>query len=313
MGIVLPGIRIRDEVHMASDQYRLRIRGAVVAEGIVHPNMMMAMDTGVASGELQGLQEIEPCFGKPVTWVDMGMAGQAENANYVVVDSISVIITHLKEVSMAHADELLTREEVSKLVEQLKEKAPKLVEDTIPSIIKPGDLQKVLQGLLAERIPIRDLETIVETLSDWAPRTTDQDVLVEYVRDALKRTICGQYALPDEQGNNRINCVMMDPGLEDQINSHIDRSAGGTTISIPSQMAGSIGRAAAAAVQPLLEAGLPPVIVASPLVRAQVRQIVQPFLSDVVVLGYTETVVPGVGVESIGLVQLQESPAPVPA
>jgi len=313
MGIVLPGIRIRDEVHMASDQYRLRIRGSAVAEGVVHPNMMMAMDTGVASGELQGLQELEPCFGKPVTWVDMDMAGQAENANYVVVDSISVIITHLKEVAMAHAGELLTREEVSKLVDQLKEKAPKLVEETVPSVIKPGDLQKVLQGLLNERIPIRDLETIVETLSDWAPRTTDQGVLVEYVRDALKRTICSQYAIPDEQGANQINCVMMDPELEDRINGYIDRSTGGTTISIPSELAGAIGKAAAAAVQPLVEAGLPPVIVASPLVRAQVRQIVQPFLADVVVLGYTETVVPGVGVESIGLVQLLEAPAPVPA
>jgi flagellar biosynthesis protein FlhA len=193
----------------------------------------------------------------------------------------------------------------------LKEKAPKLLEDAVPALVKPGDLQKVLQGLLRERVPIRDLETIIETLSDWAPHTSDPEVLVEYVRNALRRTICAQYAVAGEQGAQQIHCVTMDPAVEDQINAYVDRTAGGTTVSIPPQLGGSIGRAAAEAVRPLVEAGHRAVIVASPSVRAQVRQIVLPHLPDAVVLGYNE-ITPGMGVESLGLVQLRES-EPVPA
>ena len=193
----------------------------------------------------------------------------------------------------------------------MKEKSPKLVEDTVPSIVKAGDLQKVLQGLLRERVPIRDLETIIETLSDWAPHTSDPEVLVEYVRNALRRTICGQYVIQDDQGTQQLHCVTMDPQIEDRINAYVDRSSGGTTISIPPQLGGSIGRAAAEAVRPLVEAGHRAVVVASPSVRAQVRQIVLPHLPDVVVLGYNE-IVPGIAVESLGLVQLHDE-APVPA
>lgn len=311
LGIVLPPVRIRDNVQLPSEHYRLRIRGAVVGEGTVHPTLLMAMDSGLASAELQGIREIEPAFGLEAIWIDPEQRSQAENANYTVVDPESVLATHLTELARSHADELLTREEVSNLLEQLKEKAPKLVEDAVPGMVKPGDLQKVLQGLLRERVPIRDLETIIETLSDWTPHTSDPEVLVEYVRNALRRTICAQYAVPDANGQQQLHCVTMDPAVEDRINGYVDRSANGTTTSIPPQLAGEIGRAAAQAVRPLVEAGHRAVVVASPSVRAQVRQIVQAHVSDVVVLGYNE-IVPGIGVESIGLVQLLEAAA-VPA
>ena len=311
LGIVLPPVRIRDNVQLPSEHYRLRIRGAVVGEGTVHPNMLMAMDSGLASQELPGVREIEPAFGLEAIWIEPDQRTQAENANYTVVDPESVVATHLTELSRAHADELLTREEVSNLLEQLKEKAPKLVEEAVPGLVKPGDLQKVLQGLLRERVPIRDLETIIETLSDWAPHTSDPEVLVEYVRNALRRTICAQYTTPDENGQQQLHCVTMDPAVEDRINAYVDRSASGTTTSIPPQLGGSIGRAAAQSVRPLLEAGHRAVVVASPSVRAQVRQIIQAHLPDVVVLGYNE-IVPGIAVESVGLVQLVDAAA-VPA
>ncbi|MCH2145569.1 MAG: flagellar biosynthesis protein FlhA [Phycisphaerales bacterium] len=311
MGIVLPPVRIRDNVQLPSEKYLLRIRGAVVGEGVVHPNMLMAMDSGLSTMELPGVRGVEPAFGLEAIWIDPGQRTQAENANYTVVDAESVVATHLTELSRSHADELLTREEVSNLLEQLKEKAPKLVEDTVPSIVKPGDLQKVLQGLLRERVPIRDLETIIETLSDWAPHTSDPEVLVEYVRNALRRTICGQYVIQDDQGAQQLHCVTMDPQIEDRINAYVDRSSGGTTVSIPPQLGGLIGRATAEAVRPLVEAGHRAVVVASPSVRSQVRQIVLPHLPDVIVLGYNE-IVPGIGVESLGLVQLHDE-APVPA
>jgi flagellar biosynthesis protein FlhA len=305
MGMVLPPVRIRDNVQLPSEQYKIKIRGAVVGEGTVHPGMLMAMDSGLATSELAGVQEIEPAFGLEVIWIETAQRSQAENANYTVVDAESVLATHLTEIARVHADELLTREEVSKLLEQLKERAPKLVEEAVPAHVKPGDLQKVLQALLRERVPIRDLETIVETLSDWAPHTNDPEILVEYVRNALRRTICARYTEPSETGATQLHCVTMDPAIEDRINAYVDRSTSGTTLSLPPQLGGAIGRATAEAVHPLLEAGHRAIVVTSPSVRAQVRQIVLSHVPDVVVLGYNE-ILPGIVVESMGLVQVEE-------
>ena len=307
LGVVLPPIRIRDNVQLPSEQYNIRIRGAVVGEGTVHPGLLMAMDSGVATTQLSGIREIEPAFGLEAIWIESNQRSQAENANYTVVDAESVLATHLTEIARTHADELLTREEVSNLLEQLKERAPKLVEDTVPALVKPGDLQKVLQSLLRERVPIRDLESILETLSDWAPHTNDPEILVEYVRNSLRRTICSAYTEQDEQGRTKLHCVTMDPAVEDRINAYIDRSSSGATLSLPPHLGGAIARAAAESVRPLLEAGRRAIVVSSPSVRAQVRQIILPHLPDVVVLGYNEIALPGIDVESVGLVQVEES------
>ena len=217
-----------------------------------------------------------------------------------------VLVTHLVEIARRHADELLSREEVSNLIEKLKEKAPKLVEETVPAQIKPGELQKVLQALLRERVPIRDLETILETLSEWTQHTKDPDVLVEYVRNGLRRTICAQYAMPDDRGVSRIRCVTVDPSLEEQISGYKEQTATGTTLLIPPQLASSIGQAAVDTLRPLVDRGERAIVVASPGVRAQVREVVKAFLPDVVVLGINEII--DVEMESLGLIQL--SPAP---
>ena len=142
-----------------------------------------------------------------------------------MVDATSVLATHLTELIKTHADELLSREEINHLLEQLKKSAPKLVEEAIPTIIKPGELQKVLQNLLRERVPIRDLETIVETLSDWATHTKDIDVLTEYARNALRRTISSSYMELDENKSTKLYCVTLDPLVEDVINGYIDRGS----------------------------------------------------------------------------------------
>jgi flagellar biosynthesis protein FlhA len=308
MGIVLPPVRIRDNVQLPANDYRIKIRAATVAEGTVYPDMLMAMDSGLASGTLEGLRGKEPAFGLEATWIDAPMKARAETMNYTVVDATSVMATHLTEVVKSHADEMLSRQEVNHLLEQLKSKAPKLVDDTIPSVIKPGDVQKVLQGLLRERVPIRDLETIIETLADWAPHTKDIDVLVEYVRNALRRTICALYAEPDDAGRPTLHCVTMDPAVEDRLSGYIDRSPTGTTLSIPGSLAMKIARAVAASAQPLTTAGRPVVVVASPSVRSPLRQVVDPHIPGVVVLGYNE-IVKGLDVESVGLVQLPEQEA----
>ncbi len=203
---------------------------------------------------------------------------------------------------------MLTREETNHLLDQLKEKSPKLVEEVVPGAIKPGELQKILQALLRERVPIRDLETILETLSDWAQRTKDPEVLTEYVRNALRRTICSQYAETDpETGDSRLYCVTLDPQLEDMVNGYIERSGQGTTMTMPPAVANRVTGAILTELQKLIETGHHPVVLTSPQVRAQVRNLLETHLPNVAVLGYNE-VSKGVEVESLGLVQLETSP-----
>ncbi|MCC6676945.1 MAG: flagellar biosynthesis protein FlhA [Phycisphaerales bacterium] len=301
LGLVMPPVRIRDNIQLPAGDYRIKIRGNVIAQGQLRPGKLMAMDSGIASGPVQGEPTREPAFGLSAWWIDPAMRPRAETMNYTVVDPTSVVATHLTEIVKRHADELLTRDEVNNLLEQVREKSPKLVEETVPAVIKPGELQKLLQNLLRERVPIRDLETVLETLSEWGTKTKDLEVLTEYVRKALRRTICGQYAGRDDQGALRLVCVTLDPTLEEQINAYIDRGASGTTVSMPARIAKRVADQIVRGLQPAVAAGHAPVIIASPQVRAVVRQIVEPHLPGIAVLGYNE-VVNGVNVESVALI-----------
>jgi len=307
LGLVVPPVRIRDNMSLEPNAYRVKIRGAQVDAGEVLPNRLLAMDAGVATGRIEGRPTKEPAFGLDAWWIEPGQKDRAEGLNYTVVDPASVLATHISEIVKRHADELLTREEVSNLVEQLKERAPKLVEEAIPGAVKLGELQKVLQALLRERVPIRDMETIIETLSDWAPRTKDLEVLVEYVRNGLRRTICQLHAVPGEPGPDgrpkpdRIVCVTLDPPMEDLINGHIDRSGSATSFNMPARTANAVARRVIEALQPVMAAGHQPVVLASPQVRAVVRQILLPHLPAASVLGYNE-ILPEIEVESMALV-----------
>jgi flagellar biosynthesis protein FlhA len=282
------------------------------------------MDGGLAApdtGELDGVRVKEPAFGLDAVWIDAGQKQRAESLNYTVVDATSVLATHITEVVKNFAHELLDFEETNNLIIQLKDKSPKLTEAVLEGetpLIKPNQLQKVLQNLLRERVPVRDLATIVETLGEWAPRSKDLDVLTEYVRNALRRTICSQYAVDEPATNDpgmtgpmvsKLYCVSLDPALEDQITGYIDRSAEGTSMSMPPAVANRITAAIIEETQRLLQVGHNPVVLASPQVRGQVRQLIEPHLPTCAVLGYNE-ISKGVEVESLGLVQC---PAPTAA
>ncbi|MEM7626422.1 MAG: flagellar biosynthesis protein FlhA [Planctomycetota bacterium] len=323
-GFVMPPVRIRDNMQNQPNDYHLKIRGNTVASGQVYPGQFLAMDGGLASpdtGELDGVRVKEPAFGLNAVWIDAGQKQRAESLNYTVVDATSVLATHLTEVVKNFAHELLDFEETNNLITQLKEKSPKLTEAVLEGeslLIKPGQLQKVLQSLLRERVPVRDLATIVETLGDWAPRTKDLDVLTEYVRNALRRTICSQYTVQEAAPNDpgltgalvsKLYCVSLDPALEDQIVGFIERSAEGTSMSIPPVVANRITTAILEETQRLIQAGHNPVVLASPQVRAQVRQLLEPHLPTCAVLGYNE-ISKGVEVESLGLVQSSPDPPP---
>ena len=296
VGLLVPPIRIRDNMQLEANTYVVKIRDVEVARGEVVPGQWLAMDSGAAGGKLLGEQTTEPAFGLPAVWIAENQKDRAEMLNYTVVEASAVLATHLTEVIRRHGHTLLTREQVNKLLEKLKEKSPNLVDEVVPSQLKPGQIQKVLANLLRERVPIRDLETVVETLSDWIGRTQDLDVLTEYVRNALARSICQQ--LRDSEG--KLWCVTLDPALEDTINAHIERSDRGTIISIPPQLAKRITDRIARELEKLVTSGKPPVVLCSPPVRAPVRRLIEPVLPNVSVLGYNE--IDSVQVESVAMV-----------
>jgi flagellar biosynthesis protein FlhA len=306
LGIIMPPVRIRDNLQLAASDYRFKIKGAVVARGTTIPGKLLAIDPGIASGPIEGLPAKEPAFGLDGRWIDPAMKTRAETLNYTVVDPTSVLATHLTEVVRTNATDLLTRQEVTELVAQLKTKAPKLVEEVVPTIVKTGDLHRVLQNLLRERVPIRDMETIVETLADWSGKTKDLDVLTEYVRNALRRTICQQYATPPTASDAptarpKILCVTLDPALEDTINSYIDRGAAGTSLTMPAHVAAAVTQRIIDGLGKVTAAGHQPVVLASPQVRAVVRQLIEPQMPAAAVLGYNE-VASGVDIEAVAMI-----------
>jgi flagellar biosynthesis protein FlhA len=213
------------------------------------------------------------------------------------VESTAVLATHLTEIIKSHAHELLTRQEVKHLIDNLKARVPALVEEVIPTQIKPGELQKVMQNLLRERVPVRDLETIVETLGDYSGRTRDLDLLTEYVRNALSRTICKPYV--DEQ--DRLCCVTVDPLLEDFISGHIERSDRGAISTMPPETSQQIVKQVAEKTAELAQAGRTAVLLCGPLIRAMLRRMIESSLPHVAVLAYNE-VAPEVTVEAVAMV-----------
>jgi flagellar biosynthesis protein FlhA len=303
MGIIVPPIRIHDNVQLQPNQYALKLRGARIAGAELMPGHLLAIDSGAVTDVLHGIDTREPAFGLPAIWIPEEHRATAEHRNYTVVDCSSVLATHLTEVIRNFASDLLTQQDMSRLIDNLKERCPKLVEEIVPEVIKTGEVQSVLQNLLRERVPVRDLETILETLGDWAGRTKDPDVLAEYVRNALARTICEQHRGRD----NTIHAVTLDPSLEDAINAHVERTDRGSYLTLPPAKTNKI----VAAIRNELDAaatktaGKSPVILASPQVRQWIRRLIEVALPNVAVLGYNE-IVRGVNVRTHGMVTVPD-------
>ena len=304
LGIVVPPVRIRDNVQLEANQYKVRLRGAFLSGGLVYPELVMAMNSGEATEPLEGVKGREPAFGLDVTWIHPDAQSRAEMLHYTIVNASSVVATHFTELVREHAADLVSREEVCRLIEQLKNTSPKLVEETVPSIVKPAEVQRVLHNLLRERVPVRDLETILETMGDWVSQTRDPGVLTEYVRNSLRRSISQQHARQDEQGALRIHCVTLDPELEELVSGHIERSSAGTTLTMPPARIQQVITSVAGSVEGLLTRGYHPVVITSPTVRAQLWQILESRIPSVAVLAYNE-IEKGIDVESVGLVSLK--------
>jgi flagellar biosynthesis protein FlhA len=310
LGIVVPPIRIRDNVQLSPNEYVIKLKGVEVAAAEVMPGHLMAIDSGVVSDQIGGVDTTEPAFGLPALWISESQRHTAEHRGYTVVEPSAVMGTHLTEVIKTHAEQLLTRQEVNQLLDTLKEKSPKLVEEVVPDVLKVGEVQKVLQLLLRERVPIRDLETVLETLGDWAPRTKDAEVLCEYVRNALARTICHQFKSAD----NILECVTLDPKLEEMINSHLDRTERGTFLTMPPAIQNQVTAAVRSQVEDAtrLANGVTPVVLCSPQIRMWVRRLGETAMPTVGVLSYNE-IVRGIEIRSRGMVTLSNEPENVPS
>jgi flagellar biosynthesis protein FlhA len=304
MGVVVPPVRIRDNVQLEANRYQVRLRGGLLAGGTIYPDLVMAMNSGEAREPLEGVAGREPAFGLEVTWIHADGRARAEMLNYTIVDASSVLATHFTELIRAHAADLVSREEVCRLIDQLKRTSPRLVEETVPALVKSAEVQRVLQLLLRERVPVRDLELVLETMGEWAPQSHDPAVLAEYVRNALRRTISQQNAQRDESGQFRIHCVTLDPSLEELLSGHIERGPAGTTLTMAPTMVQRLVAAVASAAEPLVARGYHPVVITSPSVRAQLWQILERRIPGVVVLAYNE-IEQTIDVESVGLVQME--------
>ncbi len=303
LGIVVPPIRIRDDIQLQPNQFRVKVKGLEFGTGEVMPGHVLAIDAGSVTEPISGMETTEPTFGLPALWIPEDQRHEAEHRNYTVVEPSSVVNTYLTELIKRHADELLTRSEVNRLLDHLRERSSKLVEETVPEVVKPGELQRVLQSLLRERVPIRDLEAILEVVGDWASRTKDTEILTEYARNALARTLCHQHKADD----GRIHCITLDPSIEELISKSLQRSEHGSVLAMPGELQTKIVKAIRTRVEKVSPQmrGRPPAVLCPPQIRSWVRKMIEVQLPAVAVLSYNE-VVRGFEVESHGMVVLTD-------
>lgn len=299
LGLVIPTIRIRDNLQLQPNEYVLKFRGSKIATGEVFLDHYLAMSQGASDDEIEGIKVIEPAFGIPAIWVNMEEKQRAELLGYMIVDPPSVIATHLTEVLKRYAHQLLRREETKELIDNLKETHPHLVEELVPGLMSIGEIQKVLQNLLREQISIRDLAAIFETLADYSLYTKEPKVLTEYVRQSLTRQITEQYA-----ENGVIQVLTAGSTLEKGISDCIQQTEAGVYyLSMDPQMSRRITEVLHEQIERIIQAGGQPIFLTSPSIRMYLKQLVDKIMPVVPVLAYTE-LEPDIEIQSIGVVNI---------
>lgn len=298
LGAIVPIIRLRDDIKLAPNQYKILIKGVEVAGGDILFDHYMAMNPGYVEEEIDGIETVEPYLGLPALWINEAQRERAEALGYTVVDAPAIIATHLTEVIRDNLAELLTRQDVQVLIDNVRETHPILVEELIPKLMTVGEVQKVLANLLRESISIRDLVSILETLADHAVSTRDPDMLTEYVRQALRRSISQRYF------DTEINTVItLDPELEQLIMSNIQQTEQGSYIALDPSTTQKIFESLNKQVSKLTSMGITPIILTSPIVRTYFKRLVEQTVPDLVVLSYNE-LEPTVDIQSVGMVSV---------
>ena len=297
LGTVVPIIRLRDNIQLNPNQYIIKIKGIQVSEGEILFDHYMAMNPGYVEEEITGIPTFEPSFHLPAIWITEGQRERAESLGYTVVDPPSIIATHLTEIIRQHIAELLTRQDVQNLVNNLKETNPSLVDELIPKLLGLGEVQKVLQNLLKEGISIRDLLTIFETLADYAPSTRDTDILTEYVRQSLKRAISNKFFPPNET----TSVVTLDPKIEQEIMASVKQTENGAYLTLDPERTKAIIKSVETEIAKLENLGKNPIIITSPIVRMYFKRLTEDYVKDLIVVSYNE-VENNVELQSVGMV-----------
>ena len=299
LGCVVPIIRIRDCIQLNPNQYVIKIKGIPVSEGEILFDHYMAMNPGYVEEEITGIPTFEPSFHLPAIWITESQRERAESYGYTVVDPPSIIATHLTEVVKSHIHELLTREDVQKLINNVQESNPTLIQELVPKLLSVGEIQKVLQNLLKEGISIRDLVTIFETLADYAATSRDTDVLTEYARQSLKRAISNKYF----QMGETTSVVTLDPKIEQDIMASVKQTEQGAYLTLDPEKAQNIIHSVQEEVTKLENLGRNPIIITSPIVRMYFKKLTSDYFKDLIVISYNE-IESNIELQSVGMVTI---------
>ena len=297
LGTVAPIIRLRDNIQLNPNQYIIKIKGIQVSEGEILFDHYMAMNPGYVEEEITGIPTFEPSFHLPAIWITEGQRERAESMGYTVVDPPSIIATHLTEIIRQYISELLTRQDVQNLVNNLKETNPSLVEELVPKLLGLGEIQKVLQNLLKEGISIRDLLTIFETLADYASTTRDTDILTEYVRQSLKRAISSKFF----PANETTSVVTLDPKLEQEIMASVKQTETGAYLTLDPEKTKAIMKSVGTETEKLENLGKNPIVITSPIVRMYFKRLTEDYYKDLIVVSYNE-IESNIELQSVGMV-----------
>ncbi len=298
-GIVVPVIRIRDNIQLEPNEYVIKIKGNRVAGGEVRLDQYLAMSSGLEDETITGIETVEPAFGLPALWVTEEVKDRAELSGYTIVDPPSVVSTHLTEVIKRHAHELLSRQEVKHLLDNVRESSPAVLEELIPNILTIGDVQKVLMRLLKEKVSIRSLDMILESLADNGVRTKDTDVLAEYVRQSLSRQITSQVAVPGEP----VKVLTAGARLEKRFAESVQQSDQGSYLALDPETSQTIYQEVLQQVSRLQQSGIQPILLTSPAIRMYLRQFLERYMPELTILSYSE-LEPDVEVQSVGVINL---------
>ncbi len=297
MGTVVPIIRLSDNIQLNPNQYIIKIKGIQVSEGEILFDHYMAMNPGYVEEEITGIPTFEPSFHLPAIWITEGQRERAESMGYTVVDPPSIIATHLTEIIRQYISELLTRQDVQNLINNIKETNPTLVDELYPKLLGIGEIQKVLQNLLREGISIRDLLTIFETLADYAATTRDSDILTEYVRQSLKRAISSKFFPPNET----TSVVTLDPKLEQEIMGSVKQTETGAYLTLDPEKTKAIIKSVGNETDKLESLGKNPIVITSPIVRMYFKRLTEDYYKDLVVVSYNE-IDSNIELQSVGMV-----------
>ncbi|HEX2944697.1 MAG TPA: flagellar biosynthesis protein FlhA [Clostridia bacterium] len=298
LGMIVPIIRLRDNIQLAPNEYQIKIKGVEVARGDLMLDNYLAMNPGLVEEEIDGIKTTEPAFGLPAIWINDAQRDRAEMLGYTVVDSPSIIATHLTEIIKKHAHELMGRQEVQTLVDNIKQNYPVIVDELIPKLMTVGEVQKVLANLLKEGISIRDMVTILETLADYASITHDADMLTEYVRQALGRAISKKFFTEQKS-----SVITLDPRLEQVIMESLQKSETGSYLTLEPSVTNTILGSLTKQVQKLAQLGQQPIVLASPVVRLYFKKLADQAIPGLVVLSYNE-LDPNLEIQSVGTVSV---------